>query len=254
MNEIKPAEFAISSEEMELRRELAAAYRIVADLGWSELIYNHITVRVPGDQDHFLINPYGLMYTEVTASNLVKIDVEGRIIGSSRYPVNPAGFVLHSALHANVPAAKCIMHTHTTAGLAVACKKDGLAFTNFYSVILRGDIAYHPFEGITLYPGEMDRLLKNMGDKRQIILRNHGLLTWGETIPEAFVRMWILNRACEIQLATGSIAGEDEPVSPEVCEKSHRDAFHNRPEFEAGRDVFEALRRQIDAKDPSYRN
>jgi ribulose-5-phosphate 4-epimerase/fuculose-1-phosphate aldolase len=254
MNEIKAASLGISAEEMELRRELAACYRIFADLGWVELIYNHITVRVPGADDHFLINPYGLMYTEVTASNLVKIDVEGRIIGSQRYPVNPAGFVVHSALHANVPEAKCIMHTHTTAGLAVACKKDGLSFNNFYSAILIGDVAYHPFEGITVHPEEMTRLLKNIGDKRHVILRNHGLLTWGSTIPEAFVRMWTLNRACEIQLATGSIAGEDIELTDEVRDRSARDAFHNKKDMGTGRDVFEALRRKIDALDPSYRN
>jgi len=254
MNEIKAASLGISAEEMELRRELAACYRIFADLGWVGLIYNHITVRVPGADDHFLINPYGLMYTEVTASNLVKIDVEGRIIGSQRYPVNPAGFVVHSALHANVPEAKCIMHTHTTAGLAVACKKDGLSFNNFYSAILIGDVAYHPFEGITVHPEEMTRLLKNIGDKRHVILRNHGLLTWGSTIPEAFVRMWTLNRACEIQLATGSIAGEDIELTDEVRDRSARDAFHNKKDMGTGRDVFEALRRKIDALDPSYRN
>lgn len=253
MNEIKAASLGISAEEMELRRDLAACYRIFADLGWVELIYNHITVRVPGADDHFLINPYGLMYTEVTASNLVKIDVEGRIIGSQRYPVNPAGFVVHSALHANVPEAKCIMHTHTTAGLAVACKKDGLSFNNFYSAILKGDVAYHPFEGITVHPEEMTRLLKNIGDKRHVILRNHGLLTWGSTIPEAFVRMWTLNRACEIQLATGSIAGEDIELTDEVRDRSARDAFHNKKDMGTGRDVFEALRRKIDAIDPSYR-
>ena len=253
MNEIKAAGLGISADEMELRRELSACYRIFADLGWVELIYNHITVRVPGADDHFLINPYGLMYAEVTASNLVKIDVEGRIIGSTRYPVNPAGFVVHSAIHANVPEAKCIMHTHTTAGLAVACKKDGLAFNNFYSAILKDDVAYHPFEGITVHPEEMSRLLQNMGDKRHVILRNHGLLTWGSTIPEAFVRMWTLNRACEIQLASGSIAGEDIELSEEVRERSARDAFHNKKDIGTGRDVFEALRRKIDAIDPSYR-
>ena len=240
------------NEETQLRQDLAACYRIFDHFGWIELIYNHITVRVPGPDHHFLINPFGLMYREVTASNLVKIDLEGRIVGDAAYPVNPAGFVVHSALHAAIPEAKCIMHTHTVPGMAVASKREGLAYTNFYSAMLYGQVAYHDFEGITVHPEEKERLLANIGTKRQIILRNHGLLTWGETIPEAFVRMFTLNRACEIQLASGSIRGEDIPIPPEVCERSSRDALQFKPEYGAGRDVFEALRRLIDAKDSSY--
>jgi ribulose-5-phosphate 4-epimerase/fuculose-1-phosphate aldolase len=240
--------------EAELRRELAACYRIFDHLGWVELIYNHITVKVPGPERHFLINPFGLMYREVTASNLVKIDLQGRIVGSSPYPVNPAGFVAHSAIHEAKPEAICIMHTHTTAGLAVACKKSGLTHTNFYSAMLYDQVAYHDFEGITVNPDEKPRLVASLGNKRQLILRNHGLLTWGETIPEAFVRLWILNRACEIQLASGSIAGEDIPVPPEVCAQSAREALHFKKDYGAGRDVFDALRRIVDAKDPSYRD
>ena len=148
-----------SLQERELREDLAACYRIFANLGWVELIYNHITLRVPGPDHHFLINPFGLMYTEVTASNLVKSDLSGNIIRSSSYPINKAGFVLHSAIHAHIPQAKCIMHTHTTAGMAVACKKDGLATTNFYAAQLYDQIAYHEFEGITVNPEEQKRVL-----------------------------------------------------------------------------------------------
>lgn len=241
-------------EEAQLRQELAACYRIFDHLGWVELIYNHITVRVPDTDHHFLINPFGLMYREVTASNLVKIDIDGHVVGPSIHSVNPAGFVVHSALHEALPNAKCIMHTHTTAGMAVACKRDGLAFTNFYSAMLYDQVAYHDFEGITVHPEEKERLLASIGQKRQVILRNHGLLTWGETIAEAFVRMWTLNRACEIQLASGSIHGEDLPIPPNVCEQCSRDALQFKPEYGGGNDVFVALRRLIDEKNPSYRD
>lgn len=244
---------AISEAEWALRVDLAACYRIFDHLGWIELIYNHITVRVPGPETHFLINPFGLMYREVTASNLVKIDLEGNIIGPSDWPVNPAGFTIHSAIHAARPQAHCVMHTHTTAGMAVACKADGLAWTNFYAAQIYGQVAYHDFEGITVEPGEKARLLADLGDKRLMILRNHGLLAWGETIAEAFVRLWTLQRACEIQLAAESIPGPTIPVSPEACAQASRVSLQFDATYGGGRDVFEALRRRVDAIDPSYR-
>ncbi len=244
----------MTATEADARRDLAACYRIFDHLGWTELIYNHITVKVPGPEQHFLINPFGLMYREVTASNLVKIDLQGRIIGDARHPVNPAGFVTHSAIHEALPQAKCVMHVHTTAGMAVACKEGGLAMTNFYSAMLYNQIGYHTFEGITVNPGEKARLVASLGPHRYLILRNHGLLTWGESIPEAFARMWTLNRACEIQLASGAIAGADIPIPHEVCEQASRQALQFQPKYGAGSDVFEALRRVIDAKDPAYRS
>lgn len=240
--------------EWQLRQDLAACYRIFDHLGWVEMIYNHITVRIPGPEHHFLINPFGLMYREVTASNLVKIDLEGRIIGASAWPVNPAGFVIHGAIHAAIPEAHCVMHTHTTAGMAVACKRHGLSLTNFYAAQLYGQIAYHDFEGITVNLEERQRLIANLGSRRQMILRNHGLLTWGETIPEAFVRMWTLQRACEIQMASEAMRGEDIPIPPAAAEQATRASLQFDPRFGAGRDVFEALRRQVEARDPSYRD
>jgi ribulose-5-phosphate 4-epimerase/fuculose-1-phosphate aldolase len=242
-----------SAEEWALRVELAAAYRIFAHLGWTELIYNHITLRLPGPGHRFLINPFGLHYSEVTASNLVTVDLEGNVVGESRWGVNPAGFVIHGAIHAAVPEARCIMHTHTTAGLAVACKRHGLSMTNFYAAQLLDAVAYHDFEGITVNPEERGRLLASMGGKRLMILRNHGLLSWGESLPEAFVRLWTLNRACEIQMATESMRGEDIPVPRAAAEQASRATLQFDPRFGAGRDVFEALRRQIDRIDPSYR-
>ena len=239
-------------DEWDLRVQLAGTYRVFATLGWTELIYNHITVRVPGKVPHFLINPFGLHYTEVTASNLVKIDLDGNIVGDSAYPVNPAGFVVHSALHRALPDAHCVMHTHTTAGLAVACSESGLVNNNFYSAQLYDKVAYHDFEGITVHADEGPRLLANLGERRLMILRNHGLLAIGTTIPQAFTLLWTLNRACEIQLATAALGGA-RLVSDEVARKSTRDALQFDPKYGAGRDVLAALIRQVDRFDPSYK-
>jgi len=199
------ARTGIAAEEWTARVQLAAAYRIFNLLGWTELIYNHISLRVPGLQTHFLINPFGLHYSEVTASNLVKIDLQGNIIGNSEWPINPAGFTPHATIHANIPRAHCVMHTHTTAGLAVACLEDGLSQSNFYSAQLHGKLAYHDFEGITVHADEGPRLLRSIGDRQAVILRNHGLLAWGDNLPSAFAILWLLQRACEIQLATLSM-------------------------------------------------
>ncbi len=160
------------TDENALRVELAACYRIFALLGWTELIYNHITVRVPGPKLHFLINPFGLRYDEVTAANLVKIDLEGRIIGESEWPVNPAGFTLHSSIHRGVAGAHCVMHTHTTAGCAVAGSKAGLSPDNFYSAQLHGRVAYHDFEGITVHADEGPRVVRSIGNAQAVILQS----------------------------------------------------------------------------------
>src|SRR4051812_21724206 len=169
-----PPEDDDMNDERAARIELGACYRIFAMLGWTELIYNHITLRVPGPKTHFLINPFGLHYSEVTASNLVKLDLEGHIVGDSRWPVNPAGFTLHSAIHGGIQDAHCVMHTHTTAGCAVAGARVGLAMDNFYAAQLHGRVAYHDFEGITLHADEGPRVVASIGDKPAVILRNHG--------------------------------------------------------------------------------
>lgn len=247
----------IPEAEWLLRVELAACYRIFDHLGWTELIYNHITARVPkaegSDDVHFLINPFGLNYREVTASNLVKIDLDGAVIGESAWGINPAGFVIHSAIHAHVPQAHCVMHTHTTEGMAVACKEDGLDWNNFYSAQIYQQVAYHDFEGITVNEEEQGRLLASMGDKRLMILRNHGLLSWGETIPEALVRLWTLNRACQIQIAAEGIPGKSIPLSEDVRQQCAQVSLQFDPAYGAGRDVFDALRRTVDSHDPTYR-
>lgn len=243
-------------EEWQARVELAACYRIFDMLGWPEMIYNHITVRLPasvtGQAKQFLINPFGLHYSEVTASNLVKIDTQGnKLDAANPYPVNPAGFTVHSAIHQHAPDAHCIMHTHTTTGMAVACTASGLAQNNFYSAQLHGLVAYHDFEGITVHAEEAPRLLKNMDGKPLLILRNHGLLAWAPTLPLALVRLWTLQRACDIQCMQAGL-GAAIAVPQAVAEKTTHDSFQFDAQFGAGQDVFDALKRRVDKINPGY--
>lgn len=208
--------------EWALRLELAACYRLFDHLGWTEAIFNHITVRVPhGDNGapHYLINPFGLHYSEVTASNLVKIDVNGKAISPTGHPVNVAGFVIHSAIHGAREDAHCIMHVHTTAGCAVACKESGLRQDNFYSAMLVGDVAYHDYMGVTTDLQEQPLLVKSLGHCNHMILRNHGLLVTGEDVPLAFNRLWTLQRACEVQLASDCGLGPNRQIPAEVLER-----------------------------------
>jgi len=244
---------AVPQTEAELRVQLAACYRVFHLLGWTELIYNHITVRIPGPERHFLINPFGLHYSEVKASNLVKIDLEGRVIGDSTWPVNPAGFVLHSAIHQGVDGAHCVMHTHTTAGCAVACSQAGLSMDNFYSAQLHDRVAYHDFEGITVHADEGPRVIRSIGQRPAVILRNHGLLAWGDTLPYTFAVLWTLQRACEIQVA-GAALGPTVPIPEAVQRKASQDALQFDPRRGGGRDVFAALVRMVDRVDPSYKD
>ena len=247
----QPARF--SPAEWQARVKLAAAYRIFDHLGWSELIYNHISLRVPDEPGHFLINPFGLHYSEVRASNLVKVDVDGNIVGHSDWPINPAGFTFHGAIHATLPDAHCVMHVHTTEAQAVCCLEDGLAFTNFYAAQLYGKVAYHDFEGITVHLDEGRRILASAGDKPVLLLRNHGPVVVGGTLAQAFSLMWLVNRACEIQMATHSM-GRVRPIPVAVLEKCVADSLNFDPKYGAGEDAFAALTRIIDRIDPTYRS
>ena len=240
--------------ETELRLQLAACYRIFDYMGWSEMIYNHITVKIPGDNEHFLINPYGLHYKEVTASNLVKVDIEGNKIDDGPYPVNPAGMVIHTAIHAARPDIHCIAHTHTTEGMAVACSKEGLRTDNFYSALLNGRIAYHDFEGITVMDDEKPRLVKSLGNKNILILRNHGLLVGGRSIPEAFQTMWGLQRACEVQVATDATGKPSIPINDEVLAKTQQLLNVQAMGGPSGGLEFDALTRLVAKIDPSFKD
>ena len=190
----------VSDEEWAVRVDLAAAYRLVAHYGWDDLIFTHLSARVPGPDHHFLINPYDMMFEEITASSLVKIDVNGQPVLPTSHPVNPAGFVIHSALHMNCEDAHAVMHLHTPSGQAVSAMADGLFEHTQTGMIARSDIAYHEYEGIATDLEERDRLVEDMGDKHAMILRNHGTLTIGQTVGESFLRLYFLERACDAQV------------------------------------------------------
>ena len=243
-----------SDAEWQTRQELAACYRIFDLMGWSESIYNHISVRVPGEDDAFLINPFGLLYSEVCASNLVKIDIDGNTLDGSPYPVNKAGFVQHSYFHRHVGWAHAICHTHTTATMAVCSLEGGLQPVNFYACNFIGRLAYHDFEGITVRPEEGERLLANLGDKRVLMLKNHGPVVLARSLPEMFITQWSLQRACEVQIATMSM-GQPIMVSDEVIQVHHRDLAQGQvPGTTPGQADFAAWLRRIDKVDRSWRD
>lgn len=244
----------MNESEQSLRIQLAACYRVFDLMGWSELIYNHITVKIPNTDDQFLINPYGLHYSEICASNLIKVDSQANVIDSSQYKPNPAGMVIHSAIHGARADVHCIGHIHTTAGMAVACQREGLRGDNFYSVLLHRQVAYHDFEGITVDPSEKVRLVKNLGDKNQLILRNHGLLSCGKTIAEMFMNMWLLQRACEIQSATDSTGRPNIGIDQSVADKSVQLLKIQMAGQAQGELEFNAMLRKIDRLDPSYKH
>jgi ribulose-5-phosphate 4-epimerase/fuculose-1-phosphate aldolase len=217
MTDVAKQAVADSAEELRLRQELAAVYRLIAHFRMTDLIFTHISLRLPGPDHHFLINPYGLLFEEITASTLVKIDLDGRGVEDTPYVVNPAGFVIHSAIHAARPDAMCVLHTHTKAGCAVAAQQQGLLPLNQMSMEFYGRVAYHDFEGVALNLAEQKRLVDDLGDRPVMILRNHGLLTVGSTAAQAFLRMYYLEKACEIQ--TTAQAGGALIIPPhDVCE------------------------------------
>lgn len=242
----------MSAAEWSARQQLAACYRVFAYLGWVESIYNHITLRVPGEEGAFLINGFGLHFSEVTASNLVKIDIDGNKLAPSDWRVNLAGFVQHAAFHRHLPDAHCVMHTHTTAGMAVACLEEGLSISNFYAGELAGHVAYHDFEGITVRQDEGERLIADLGPRRLMILRNHGLLAMGSTVPEAFLRMWALQRACEIQMAAAPM-GRLREIPAAVIATHQRDQGKVVQTEGFGEPDFNAFVRLVDRHDRGWR-
>jgi ribulose-5-phosphate 4-epimerase/fuculose-1-phosphate aldolase len=244
---------SISPAEWALRVQLAGAYRVADHLGWSELIYTHISMRVPGPEHHFLINPYGLRFDEVTASSLVKVNDRGESVGPQEYSANKAGFIIHSAIHMAREDAQCVWHMHTLAGMAVSAQEEGLQPAHMYSHNFWNRLSYHDFEGPSMRLEERGRLVKSLGDRDALVLRNHGLLTVGRTIPEAFIRFWRLNRACEIQLAAQG--AKLKIPSPAVCEQS----FQMGEEFLTdqaphGQLEFDSILRKLDSTDASYKN
>ncbi len=213
---------SMDAEEWRLRCELTDFYHLVDFLGWTETIFNHISVRLPGAAHHYLVNPFGLNYVEITPENLLKVGVDGRLVEPSEYSANPAGFALHGAIHQHRPDVACVAHTHTTAVSAVAMKRAGFDHNNFYSAQFHGRVGYHDFEGITLYDEERGRMLASLGDKHVLVLRNHGVAVCERDIPSTFMLLWTVQRAAEVQCQAGALGGEDVTLG-ETVQKRCRD-------------------------------
>jgi ribulose-5-phosphate 4-epimerase/fuculose-1-phosphate aldolase len=241
----------MSEDERRLRIELAACYRLAQRHGWDELIYNHISARLPGPDHHFLINPFGLAFEEVTASNLVKVDLDGCIIGNSKFPINAAGFTIHSAIHAARPDARCVIHLHTEAGMALSMLEEGLLPLTQTAMFFQGRIAFHDYEGIALHLDERERLVRDLGDKPVMILRNHGTLVASETVGQAFVTMFLLEKAARAQLqamACGSRLAQPSPKAVDITAQFAKSAGS------AAEYAWQAMLRRLDREDTSYRN
>jgi ribulose-5-phosphate 4-epimerase/fuculose-1-phosphate aldolase len=241
----------VSAEEWRLRVDLAAAYRLIALHRWDDLVFTHISARIPGPEHHFLINPYGALFEEITASSLVKIDLQGKAVMDTPFAVNPAGFVIHSAIHAARDDAHCVLHTHTAAGIAVSAQKNGLLPISQQSIFPLSSIAYHDYEGVALKDDEKPRLVRDLGDRTYLILRNHGLLTVGATIPDAFLSMYTLQRACEIQIAAQGNGAELIPV-PQSIVDSAVEVRSTATRGLGGQLVWPGLLRKLDRIDPGY--
>jgi len=243
----------VSEDEWQTRVDLAACYRLIAMHGWDDLIFTHISARVPGPDEHFLINAYGLLFEEMTASSLVKIDLDGEIVLDTPYFVNPAGFTIHSAVHAARPDAGCVLHTHTKAGVAVSAQAAGLLPISQISLLPFSSLSYHDYEGIALNEEEKPRLVADLGSNNFLILRNHGLLTVGATIPDTFLYMYALETACQIQLASQSGGAELTLIQPAIVDgiKAQIEVVLKGM---GGELAWPALLRKLDRHDSSYRD
>ncbi len=241
----------VSAEEWQARVDLAAVYRLVALYGWDDMIFTHISARVPGPEHHFLINPYGLLFSEITASSLVKVDLEGEIVSPTSYFINPAGFTIHSAVHAAREDALCVIHLHTDQGVAVSAQKEGLLPLSQHALIVLPTLAYHDYEGIALDLDERERLVKDLGDKNLMLLRNHGTLAVGGTAAQAFMAMFYLERACMQQVMALS-AGRDRVLhAPDEAQETVRGQVTRGPGATGGL-AWPGLLRRLDKESPGY--
>jgi ribulose-5-phosphate 4-epimerase/fuculose-1-phosphate aldolase len=242
----------VSEAEWEQRVALAACYRLVARFGWDDLVFTHISARVPGPEHHFLINPYGLMFDEVTASNLVKVDLAGRKVMDSPHAVNPAGFTIHSAIHAARDDAGCVLHVHSVNGIAVSAQHEGLLPLSQHAIFVLGQLAYHDYEGVALNADEKPRLVRDLGDKRFLILRNHGLLTVGPTVADAFVAMYLLETSCMIQVRAQAGGGRLVKIGQEIVDGA-ANQWQQVTHGADGAIAWPALVRRLDRLDAAYR-
>jgi ribulose-5-phosphate 4-epimerase/fuculose-1-phosphate aldolase len=251
----RSATSAMTAAYRQVRTDLAACYRLCAHFRMTDLIYTHISARIPAREPRFLINPYGLLFEEITASSLVTVTLDGKIVDDpTGLGINPAGFVIHSAIHAGRHDAKCVLHTHTVNGIGVSAQHGGLLPLSQHSMSVLGSLGYHDFEGPALRDDEKPRLVADLGRNDHLILKNHGLLTVGETVADAFIRMYYLERSCEIQVRAQAGGGELTHVSKEVLDASY--GFMQRaggPRRSAGQLVWPGLLRRLDRTDPSYR-
>jgi ribulose-5-phosphate 4-epimerase/fuculose-1-phosphate aldolase len=243
----------VSDEEWQLRVDLAACYRIIAMYGWDDLVFTHVSARIPGPEHHFLINAYGLLFEEMTASSLVKVDLEGRKVDDSPHMVNPAGFVIHSAVHEAREDVGCVLHTHTKAGVAVSVQADGLLPLSQTSLFPYSSLAYHDYEGVALNDEEKPRLVADLGNANALILRNHGLLTTGKTIADAFLFMYVLETACQIQLMAQSTGDELIHVPQPIVDGIQAQAEQVTRGM-MGNLVWPALLRKLDRTDSTFRD
>jgi ribulose-5-phosphate 4-epimerase/fuculose-1-phosphate aldolase len=242
----------VSAEEWQVRVDLAACYRLIALYGWDDLVFTHISARVPGPEDHFLINAYGLLFEEMTASSLVKVDLAGNIVMETPYPVNPAGFTIHSAVHEARHDVACVLHTHTRSGVAVSAQRGGLLPLSQGSLFPLMALGYHDYEGVALNAEEKPRLVADLGSNTCLILRNHGLLTVGPTIPDAFLAMYMLETACQTQLLAQSARTELVQIEQRILEGIAAQAKEVTKGL-GGQLAWPGLLRKLDRKDPSFR-
>jgi len=241
----------VSAEESQLRIDLAACYRLVAMHGWADHVFTHISARIPGPEHHFLINPYGLMFDEITASSLIKVDHACNKLSDSPHPVNPAGFIIHSCIHAAREDVGCVLHTHTRAGVAVSAQKDGVLPISQQSTFVLSSLAYHDYEGVAVREDEQPRLQADLGNATFLMLRNHGLLTVGKTIADAFLAMYAFQTTCEIQIAAQSGGGALVQIDPRIVEGI---GHALKVQGVGGALIWPALLRKLDRIDPGYRN
>jgi ribulose-5-phosphate 4-epimerase/fuculose-1-phosphate aldolase len=248
---IRDVEAMVSEAEWQQREDLAACYRLVALFGWDDLIFTHISARVPGPEHHFLINPYGLLFEEVTASSLVKVDMEGRKVLDSPHDVNPAGFVIHSAVHAARDDANCVLHVHSVNGIAVSAQPKGLLALSQHSIFVVSSLAYHDYEGVALVDDEKPRLVADLGDKRFLMLRNHGLLTVGRTVAEAFVAMYLFETSCMIQVRAQAGGGGVNTIGAAIVDGAQAQ-WSQVTRGSGGGLAWPALLRRLDRVNPGY--
>lgn len=251
-NRAAPAEEEVTDAERQARVDLAACYRLLYHYGMDDLFATHVSLRVPGADEHFLLNPYGVLFSEITASSLVKVDLDGTIVQDTEHVINPAGFVIHSAIHAARPDAKCVLHTHTVAGMAVATLKDGLLPINQKATRYYKRVAYHDFEGKAQDMDERERLVRDLGDKNYLVLRNHGLLVCAPTVSRAFKEMYAMEKACKTQLQVMATGAEVTTLSENLLEFTAQQFAHDAAPSESRPDGWPSLKKMMDRVNPGY--